>query len=183
MHRCGLVPLARPRYSTEFAPYGLYPNIVDPQATLGVALCATCSAAQPCACAPDCKHPRHRVQVAPPSYGLTSKTQSRAPKPTRMKPCSASFLLVLNDGEIINCYAQTMRGLINYYKPADNLPKVKSLVEGPRRSCALTLARKHKKSSLWVYTTYGSGIELELPSGSKVALPTRAHIRNVAAKF
>ena len=103
--------------------------------------------------------------------------------PTRMKPCSASFLLVLNDGEIINCYAQTMRGLINYYKPADNLPKVKSLVEGLRRSCALTLARKHKKSSLWVYTTYGSDIELELPSGSKVALPTRAHITNVAAKF
>ena len=28
---------ARPRSSTEFAPYGLYPNIVDPQATLGVA--------------------------------------------------------------------------------------------------------------------------------------------------
>lgn len=103
--------------------------------------------------------------------------------PTRMKPCSASFLLVLNDGEILDCYAQTMRGLINYYKPADNLPKVKSLIEGLRRSCILTLARKHKKSRLWAYTTYGTDVELELPAGNKVALPTRAKITNVVSKF
>jgi len=76
-----------------------------------------------------------------------------------------------------------VRGLINYYRPADNLVKVKSLVEGIRRSCALTLARKHNKPLLWAYTVYGVDISLELPSGDKVALPTRAFITNMVSKL
>jgi len=37
----------------------------------------------------------------------------------------------LNDGEIIECYSQIIYGLINYYRPADNLSKVEGLVERP----------------------------------------------------
>lgn len=63
----------------------------------------------------------------------------------RHKPCSNSSLLYLDDGEIIEAYATVMSGLTDYYRPADNFSSVKGLIEGLRRSCALTLARKHKK--------------------------------------
>jgi uncharacterized protein YutD len=67
--------------------------------------------------------------------------------PERKKPTGHKHLQMLNDGEIIICYAQIMYGLMNYYRPADNLSKLKGLIEGLRRSCALTLARKHKKKT------------------------------------
>ena len=83
VHRCGLVPLARPGYSTEFAPYGLYPNIVDPQATLGVALCGLWKKRPPClpggptllvqrSCTPIVQ-----AGPSPPSAGCSTKLRGR----------------------------------------------------------------------------------------------------------
>ena len=63
----------------------------------------------------------------------------------RRKPIANTSLMNLNDGEIIYCYSQIMDGLINYYRPVDNLIRVKGLIEGLRKSCCLTLAFKHKK--------------------------------------
>ncbi len=63
----------------------------------------------------------------------------------RRKPIAKASLTPFNDAEIILCFSQIMSGMLNYYRPADNLGEVKGLLEGLRRSCGLTLAMKHKK--------------------------------------
>lgn len=101
----------------------------------------------------------------------------------RRKPIANTSLTNLNDGEIINCYSQVMNGLINYYHPADNLVKVKGLIEGLRRSCCLTLAYKHKKPLVWVYTVYSEDMQIKLPTGNTSALPSMNFIANLKPKF
>lgn len=51
-----------------------------------------------------------------------------------------------------------------------------------RKSCALTLANKHKKSANWVYTVYGS--EISVDNGKKsTSLITRSAILNHKNEF
>lgn len=101
----------------------------------------------------------------------------------RRKPIANTSLTSLNDGEIIHCYSQVMHGLINYYRPADNLTKLKGLIEGLRRSCCLTLACKHKKPLVWVYTVYSEDVKIKLPTGNTSALPSMESIANLPPKF
>lgn len=103
--------------------------------------------------------------------------------PTRRKPIANTSISNLNDGEIIECYSQIMYGLINYYRPADNLSKVKGLIEGLRRSCCLTLSRKHKKPLVWVYTVFGEDVKISLPSGKSSALPSIRQITDLDTQF
>lgn len=53
----------------------------------------------------------------------------------------------LSDSEVILMYSSIMRGIMNYYQCVDNLSGVKSIVEHVRKSCILTLCRKHKKKT------------------------------------
>jgi retron-type reverse transcriptase len=101
----------------------------------------------------------------------------------RRKPIANTSITNLNDGEIINCYSQVMFGLINYYRPADNLVKVKGLIEGLRRSCCLTLAHKHKKPLVWVYRTYSEDVKVDLPTGGSSTLPCMSYIAGLEPKF
>lgn len=101
----------------------------------------------------------------------------------RRKPIANTSLTNLNDGEIINCYSQVMYGLINYYRPADNLVKVKGLIEGLRRSCCRTLAFKHKKPLVWVYTVYSEDVKIKLPTGETSVLPSMKFIADLTPKF
>ena len=73
--------------------------------------------------------------------------------------------------------------MLNYYRPADNLGEVKGLLEGLRRSCALTLAMKHKKSIDWVYNAYGEHIAVGTPDDKRVALPLIGKVAAVATKW
>ena len=101
----------------------------------------------------------------------------------RRKPIANTSLTNLNDGEIIYCYSQIMDGLINYYRPVDNLIRVKGLIEGLRRSCCLTLALKHKKSLVWVYTTYSEDVKVDLPTGVVSSLPSLNYMASLEPKF
>ena len=85
--------------------------------------------------------------LAPTRDLLTKLTERGLYHPTRKKPIAKTDLTSLNDAEMITCFAQIMTGLLNYYQPADNLGEVKGLLEGLRKSCSLTLAMKHKKST------------------------------------
>ena len=99
------------------------------------------------------------------------------------KPIGNASLVSLNDGEIIHCYSRIIHGLINYYRPVDNLIRVKGLIEGLRRSCCLTLALKHKKPLVWVYTTYSADVKIGLPTGVVSSLPSLNYISNLESKF
>jgi retron-type reverse transcriptase len=100
----------------------------------------------------------------------------------RRKPVGNPKLTNLNDSEIITYYSQVMYGMMNYYRPADNFIKVKGLIEGLRRSCALTLSIKHKKPTVWVYNTYGEDITLQI-SGKTFSLPSPHYVANTHTKF
>lgn len=103
--------------------------------------------------------------------------------PIRRTPVGNPKLYNLNDGEIIRCYAQTMYGLLNYYRPAHNYRKVKGLIEHLRRSCASTLANKHKKNLAWAYTYYGEDISIEFPKGSTSSLPSMKEVADKKQMF
>lgn len=101
----------------------------------------------------------------------------------RRKPIANTSLANLNDGEIIYCYSQVIYGLIHYYRPSDNLIRVKCLIEGLRRSCCLTLALKHKKPLVWVYTTYSEDVKVDLPTGVVLSLPSLNYMASLESKF
>jgi Type II intron maturase len=101
----------------------------------------------------------------------------------RRKPIANTSLANLNDGGIIYCYLQVINELIDYYRPSDNLIKVKCLIEGLRRSCCLTLAFKHKKPLVWVYTTYSEDVKVNLPAGMVLSLPSLNYIVSLESKF
>lgn len=65
----------------------------------------------------------------------------------------------------------------------NNLIKIKGLIEGLRRSCCLTLAFKHKKPLVWVYTTYSEDVKVDLPTGVTLSLPSLGYIASLESKF
>jgi hypothetical protein len=101
----------------------------------------------------------------------------------RRRPIAKASLTSLNDAEIIACYTSVICGLMNYYRPADNFNEVKGLLEGLRRSCALTLSMKHKKSLAWVYQRYTEDISTDTVDGRKVALPAITLVAQAATKW
>lgn len=100
----------------------------------------------------------------------------------RGRPIANTKLLQLNDIEIVSAFSSIIFGLLNYYRPVDNFSGVKGIVEGLRRSCALTLARKHKKNHFWVYQNYGSDIRVEV-LGRIYCLPTMSQVAKLSPKF
>jgi retron-type reverse transcriptase len=124
------------------------------------------------------------VSIAAPVNDIALRLASKGfYHPIRHKPIANSALLNLSDPEIIKAYISLMYGIMNYYRPADNLSRVKRLVEDLRKSCVLTLARKHKKNAFWVYGEFGDDIEYRYDSDYSVSLPTREQVGNLTSGF
>lgn len=98
------------------------------------------------------------------------------------RPCSNSTFIFFSDSEILKAYSTVMYNLIYYYRVADNFSRVKSIIAHLRKSCLLTLARKHKKNKAWAYRTYGDDVEIII-KGVSVKLPTRNFISQLGKKF
>ena len=89
-----------------------------------------------------------------------------------------------SNAEIIRHYNSVIHSLLQWFSGAGNLPKVKGIAQLLLKSCALTLANKHKKNLFWVYNIYGSDIKVSLGKNSKdVSLVTRSEILNSPNKF
>lgn len=67
----------------------------------------------------------------------------------------------LSDLEIITMYCKIMRSVLNYYQCVDNLSGIKSIVGHLRKSCLLTLCRKHKKKMSWGYKNFGINVSVK----------------------
>lgn len=102
--------------------------------------------------------------------------------PKRHSPIGNPKITNLSDPEIIAYYSSIMHGLIQYYRPASNFYKIKSLVEGLRKSCLLTLAIKHKKLYSWAIVFYGPDVSLTI-QGREFKLPTISYIANLSQKY
>lgn len=124
-----------------------------------------------------------RVGVNAPLKSILKKlTLKKFYHSKRNKPIGNLSLSNLSDVEIIQCYANLMNGLLNYYRPADNFTSVKSVVEGLRRSCALSLAIKHKKNLKWSYDTYG--LDISVTVGDRTfSLPTIETLSKMDKEF
>jgi hypothetical protein len=59
-------------------------------------------------------------------------------------PIAKSNVIMLPHWEIINFYNSKIRGLYNYYLPANNFSSLSDVFWLLRASCAITLARKYK---------------------------------------
>ncbi len=93
-------------------------------------------------------------------------------------------LKLYSDAEIVRHYNSVIYSLLQWFSGAGNLSKIKGLAHLLLKSCALTLANKHKKNFYWVYNVYGSDIKVNLGEGSKdVCLITRSDITNSPNKF
>ena len=100
----------------------------------------------------------------------------------RKRPIGNPSLSNLSDVEIIQYYSNMMNGLLNYYRPADNFTSVKSVVEGLRRSCALSLAIKHKKNLKWSYHNFG--LDIKTTVGDRTfSLPTIETLAHMNKEF
>jgi len=102
---------------------------------------------------------------------------------TKKRPCSNNSFLLHSDAEIIKAYSAVMYGLLYYYRAADNFSKVKSIISHLRKSCILTLARKHKKNKSWAYETYGDDVSVKVEGSKILELPTREFVSGLSKKF
>lgn len=72
------------------------------------------------------------------------------------------------DKLIVNRFSSVIRGLLNYYKPANQYSDMWPVVALLRKSCALTLADKHKlKTAAKVYKKFGPNLKITNPANSK----------------
>lgn len=90
---------------------------------------------------------------------------------------------MLSDAEIVKAYSAVIYGLLSYYRAADNFNKVKSIISHLRKSCMLTLARKHKKNKAWAFENYGDDVSVKVNDSTVVELPTREFVSRLGKKF
>lgn len=74
----------------------------------------------------------------------------------------------LNDKSIVQRFSSIIRGLMEYYAPANSRSDLWQVVALYRKSCALTLADKHKfKTAAKVYKKYGPKLKITDPITKK----------------
>jgi hypothetical protein len=101
----------------------------------------------------------------------------------KKRPCSNRLFLLYSDFEIIKVYSELIYGLLYYYRAVDNFRNVKSLIFHLRKSCILTLSRKHKKSLSWVYERYGEDISIKTSRFIVIKLPTKRFLSSLNKKY
>ena len=126
-----------------------------------------------------------RVSVNAPVGAVFAKLRLKGYiHPIKDRAVGNVHLKLYSDAEIVRHYNSVIYALLQWFSGAGNLSKIKGLAQLLLKSCALTLANKHKKNLYWVYNVYGSDIKVNLGEGSKdVWLITRSEITNSPNKF
>lgn len=85
-----------------------------------------------------------------------------------IRPSSCRKLSSLEDKQIVLRFSSIIRGLMEYYSPANRRSDLWQIVAFYRKSCALTLADKHKlKTAAAVYKRYGPNLKISDPVKKK----------------
>ena len=88
------------------------------------------------------------------------------------------------DADIVRYYSSIAHGMLSFYRCADNLGKVKSIIANQiRLSLAATLRQKHKMSVLECQLKYGNPITCEDYQKKKVSFLTNMQIYNLKKEF
>lgn len=84
----------------------------------------------------------------------------------KLKPTAMRVLVNHDHATILSQYNAVSRGILNYYRFADNRKSLGTLVHGLKMSCALTLALKYRlRTAAKVFKQYGS--KLKCPETDK----------------
>lgn len=76
---------------------------------------------------------------------------------------------MLKDDKIVSKYSAIIGGILNYYSCINKRPDLWRVVAIIRKSCALTLAHKHKiNSAVRVYTKFGLNLTIKNNLGEKI---------------
>jgi group II intron reverse transcriptase/maturase len=85
-----------------------------------------------------------------------------------IRPTSCRKLCSLEDKQIVNRFSSIIRGLMAYYSPANRLSDLWQIVAFYRKSCALTLADKHKlKTAAKAFKIFGPKLKISNPIKKK----------------
>lgn len=85
-----------------------------------------------------------------------------------IRPSSCRKLSSFEDKQIVNKFLSIIRGLMQYYSPANQRSDLWQIVAFYRKSCVLTLADKHKlKTAAAVYKRYGPNLKVSDPVKKK----------------
>ena len=85
-----------------------------------------------------------------------------------IRATSCRKLSSLEDKLIVQRFSSIIRGLMEYYSPANRRSDLWSIVATYRKSCALTLADKHKlKTAAKAYKRYGPNLKISDPIKKK----------------
>jgi len=85
-----------------------------------------------------------------------------------IRPSSCRKLCSLEDKQIVNRFSSIIRGLMEFYSPANRRSDLWQIVAFYRKSCALTLADKHKlKTAAAVFKRYGPNLKVTDPVKKK----------------
>jgi len=100
------------------------------------------------------------------------------------RPIGNPFFFSLEDTEIIDQFGYIANILLNWFRCCDNFIKVKFFVEFLRRSCFLTLCRKHNKSKNWAYGIYTPNLLLSTSIFNKnSSFPSKVFVSCLKSKF
>jgi group II intron reverse transcriptase/maturase len=85
-----------------------------------------------------------------------------------IRPSSCRKLSSLDDKLIVNRFSSIIRGLMAYYSPANKFSNLWQIVAFYRKSCALTLADKHKlKTAAKAFKIFGPKLRISNPVKKK----------------
>jgi group II intron reverse transcriptase/maturase len=89
--------------------------------------------------------------------------KARKGKATKLVARRQDKWLFMSDVDIVKRYNAVVRGISNYYSLSTRQSVLYELFYSLRRSCALTLAHKHKKKyAKWAFDKYGKDLRIEV---------------------
>ena len=114
----------------------------------------------------------NQVQLRIPTENILRRAVDRGYAKIRtdgtIRPSSCRKLSSLDDKQIVQRFSSIIRGLMEFYSPANKRSDLWQIVAFYRKSCALTLADKHKlKTAAAVYKRYGPKLKITDPIKKK----------------
>ena len=111
---------------------------------------------------------RNRAQLRIPVERILSRLKDKGYAVTRKegtyRATSNRKLTRFDDKLIVNHFSSFIKALLNYYRPANQYTDLWSVVDLLRKSCALSLADKHKlKTAAKAYKRYGPKLKIKDP--------------------
>ena len=117
----------------------------------------------------------NQAQLRVPVQNLLEKAVERGyatyRKSGTIRATSCRRLSSLDDRQIVIRFSSIIRGIIAYYDPTNQKSDLWQVVAIYRKSCALTLADKHKlKTAAKAYRRYGSKLRVSSPTSKKATV-------------